>query len=58
MDFLVECFEQTSLKLENYTIFLNNFKSEYPKLVSNPTTINSLGWYPKTDFKKLVKILL
>lgn len=58
MDFLVECFQQTNLQLEENVIFLNNFKSEYPKLVSNPNTINSLGWKPKTDLKELVKILL
>ncbi len=58
MDFLVECFQQTNLSLEENVIFLNNFKSEYPKLISDPTTIQNLGWHAKTDLKALVKILL
>jgi len=58
MDFLIECFAQARLPLESHVTLLDNFKSEYPKLVSNPQTINSLGWQARTDLKKLVTILL
>ncbi len=58
MDFLVECFAQTNLNLENHVEFLNNFKSEYPTLVSNPQTINRLGWQASTNLKALVTRLL
>ncbi len=58
MDFLQECFRQANLPTEPYIEFLHNFKSEYPKLVSNPQTIHSLGWQARTDLKQLVEILL
>jgi GDPmannose 4,6-dehydratase len=58
MDFLVECFEQAHLPLDKHVKFLQNFKSEYPKLISSPTTIHSLGWQARTNLQDLVKLLL
>jgi GDPmannose 4,6-dehydratase len=58
MDFLIECFAQANLPLKTHVDLLNNFTPEYSKLVSDPKTINSLGWKAKTDLKGLVKILL
>ena len=58
MDFLTECFERVNLPLQPHVEFLSNFTPEYFKLVSDPKTINSLGWKAKTDLKELVKILL
>lgn len=58
MDFLIECFAQAGLPMEPHVEFLNNFRPEYSKLVSDPKTINELGWKAKTDLKTLVKILL
>jgi GDPmannose 4,6-dehydratase len=58
MDFLVECFAQAGLPMDPHVELLNNFRPEYSKLVSNPKTINGLGWKAKTDLKTLVKILL
>lgn len=58
LDFLTECFAQANLPMEPHVKFLNNFTPEYSKLVSNPETINRLGWKAKTDLKGLVKILL
>jgi GDPmannose 4,6-dehydratase len=58
MDFLTECFAQANLPLEEHVSLLNNFTPEYSRLVSDPRTINDLGWKAKTDLKSLVKILL
>jgi GDPmannose 4,6-dehydratase len=58
MDFLTECFAQANLPLNEHVVFLNNFTPEYSRLVSDPRTINGLGWKAKTDLKNLVKILL
>jgi GDPmannose 4,6-dehydratase len=58
MDFLTECFAQANLPLEEHVSFMNNFTPEYSRLVSDPETINGLGWKAKTDLKSLVKILL
>lgn len=57
-DFLNECFLQSGLEMEKYLEIKEGFVPEYPKLVSDSSTINSLGWKPKTDLKKLVSILL
>ena len=58
MDFLQECFKKANLPVESHLEHLQDFKSEYPKLISNPQTINSLGWKAKTNLKDLVSILL
>ena len=58
MDFLVACFQQARLPLAEHVTFLDNFKSEYPKLVSNPATIHNLGWQARTTLPELVQILL
>ena len=58
MDFLTECFAQSNLKIEEHVEFRNNFKPEYSRLVSNPQTINRLGWKAETDLRTLVEILL
>ncbi|MEJ0081042.1 MAG: GDP-mannose 4,6-dehydratase [Puia sp.] len=36
----------------------SNFKAEYKLLVSDPSTINKLGWFPQTSFEELAKIML
>jgi GDPmannose 4,6-dehydratase len=35
-----------------------NFEAEYRKLVSNPATINSLGWYATTRINELAAIMV
>ncbi len=57
-EFLDECFLQSGLEMEKYLEIKEGFVPEYPKLVSDSSTINSLGWKPKTELKKLVSILL
>ena len=42
----------------DYVTIKNNFIPEYYCLVSNPTTLKSLGWQPKVDFKELASIML
>lgn len=58
MDFLAECFAQTNLKINEHVEFRNNFKPEYSRLISNPQTINRLGWKATTDLRSLVNVLL
>jgi GDPmannose 4,6-dehydratase len=58
MDFLRECFAQSGLVLEEHVEFLKGFKPEYARLVSDPSTMNALGWRNVTDFRSLVRILL
>ena len=58
MDFLRECFDLSGLALEENTQFLNDFRPEYKKLISDPSTIQKLGWKYKTDLRNLAKLML
>ena len=42
----------------DYVLLRDGFKSEYPALVSNPFTMNRLGWNPKTNFRQLAEIMV
>ena len=52
------CFGMIKKDWSNYVRSKGGFKSEYAQLVSNPATIFSLGWRPKTSFEALTKIML
>lgn len=57
-DWLKECFSLKGLDYREYVIGLEEkFKPEYSLLVSNPETIQKLGWNPKTSFKELAVIM-
>jgi GDPmannose 4,6-dehydratase len=57
-DWIEICFELINKKWDNYISLKSGFEPEYKYLVSNPATINSLGWYPKTSILDLAKIML
>jgi GDPmannose 4,6-dehydratase len=50
------CFNYHGLNWSKYIINKEGFKSEYDILVSNPETINSLGWKPKVSIDKLCEM--
>jgi GDPmannose 4,6-dehydratase len=47
------CFALYGLNWQQHVETIPGFKSEYEVLVSNPTTIFSLGWGPETDIHSL-----
>lgn len=57
-DWLDECFKLINKDWRNYVTEKRNFKSEYQVLVSDPTTINSLGWCATTTIAELVQIMM
>jgi GDPmannose 4,6-dehydratase len=57
-DWLKECFSQIGKDWHNHVREKKNFKAEYQMLVSNPATINSLGWRATTTISELAKIML
>jgi GDPmannose 4,6-dehydratase len=57
-DWLDECFKLIDKDWRRYVREKKNFKAEYQILVSNPTTINSLGWHATTTIGELAKIML
>ncbi len=57
-EYIEACFSVIGKNWSDYVTKKNDFKAEYHRLVSDPSTIFSLGWRPKTDFRQLVKIML
>ncbi|MCX5633562.1 MAG: GDP-mannose 4,6-dehydratase [Phycisphaerae bacterium] len=57
-DWLDECFKLIGKDWRHYVRQKRNFKAEYQMLVSNPATINSLGWSATTTIGELAKIML
>lgn len=55
---LDECFKLINKDWRSYVREKRNFKAEYQVLVSNPATINSLGWYATTTITELARIML
>jgi GDPmannose 4,6-dehydratase len=57
-DWLNECFKLINKDWNQYVKEKKNFKAEYSLLVSNPATINSLGWHAHTTLNQLAQIML
>ena len=58
LDWTKSCFDKIGKKWEDYVLLDNKYTPEYKILVSNPELIFSLGWTPKTDFNKLVNLMM
>jgi GDPmannose 4,6-dehydratase len=56
-NWLDECFKLVNKDWKHYVVKKENFKSEYPILVSNPTTIDSIGWHASTTIGELAKLM-
>jgi GDPmannose 4,6-dehydratase len=52
-DWLDECFKLINKDWKSYVKEEKTFKADYKVLVSNPATINSLGWYATTKITEL-----
>jgi len=57
-DWLDECFRLINKDWRHYVRLKSDFKAEYKILVSNPATINLLGWSATTTISELAKIML
>jgi GDPmannose 4,6-dehydratase len=57
-NWLDECFKLVDKDWKCYVREKKNFKADYPILVSNPATINSLKWYATTKITELAKIMV
>ena len=57
-DWLVTCFEIIGKDWKDYVVLKNDFTPEYQQLVSNPSTIFSLGWKPELSFKQLAEMMI
>jgi GDPmannose 4,6-dehydratase len=57
-DWIEACFEYVHLDPSGSVEQEEGFKSEYRILVSDPTTIFSLGWRPEVSFKQLAQMMM
>lgn len=57
-DYIEACFAVIGKDWTKYIRAKDCFKAEYSQLISDPTTIFSLGWQPRTSFTNLVKLML
>ena len=57
-DWLVHCFRIIDKDWHQYVLLKNDFTPEYKRLLSNPTTINKLGWQPSVGLKELAELML
>jgi GDPmannose 4,6-dehydratase len=57
-DWLTQCFTLIGKDWHDYVRLRQGFMSEYKQLVSNPESINALGWQPVTKFSDLAKMML
>lgn len=55
---LESCFSLVGMDWRNYVRIRDGFIPEYCRLVSDPETINSLGWQPKVAIGDLARMML
>jgi GDPmannose 4,6-dehydratase len=57
-NWLEQCFNLISKDWRSYVKLHKGFTPEYKRLVSNPETINALGWFPTIELPELAKIMM
>ncbi len=57
-DWLEVCFARIGKEWSNYVAPMPDFVPEFQTLVSNPATMNSLGWRPQTSIDELARMML
>jgi GDPmannose 4,6-dehydratase len=57
-NWLEQCFGVIKKDWHDYVRIKEGFTPEYKRLVSDPKTINSLGWYPTVGLKDLAEMMI
>ena len=58
-EWLEACFSLIGKNWRDHVdVGIDGFKAEYSVLVSNPATINALGWRPKVEFEDVAKMMM
>lgn len=57
-NWLAECFKLINKEWQHYVMLKKSFRPDYKILVSNPATINALGWHATTTIAELAEILI
>ena len=57
-DWLEQCFNLVGKDWREHVRIRENFVPEYSRLVSDPATIRSLGWSPRTGLPELARLMM
>jgi GDPmannose 4,6-dehydratase len=57
-NWIESCFSLVGLDWKDHVVSMPNYNSQYKKLVSNPKTINQLGWRPEINFNDLASLMM
>ncbi len=57
-DWIEVCFSDLGLDWTRYVEQVENFQTEYKRLVSNPALMHSLDWQPKIDLRQLAAMMI
>jgi len=57
-NWLEQCFKIINKDWHDYVRLKEGFIPEYPRLVSDPRTMKSLGWHPTMDFPDLARLMV
>lgn len=57
-DYVAECFRQVDLDWKEFVKEKEGFRAQYRQLLSDPTTINNLGWKAETGLEALATMML
>jgi GDPmannose 4,6-dehydratase len=57
-DYLDKCFTAIGKHWKHHVILKENFKKDYTQLISDPSTILSMGWQPQVSFEELVQMMI
>ncbi|MEQ1676099.1 MAG: GDP-mannose 4,6-dehydratase [Chitinophagaceae bacterium] len=57
-DWLKECFSLVRKDWKDHVMSVEGYVPEYKQLVSDPSTIFSLGWKPEVDFSQLASMMV
>jgi GDPmannose 4,6-dehydratase len=57
-DWIERCFAAVGLDWRAHVDIRQGFVPEYPRLVSNPSTIRGLGWTPRVGFDALAQMMV
>jgi GDPmannose 4,6-dehydratase len=57
-EWLDECFALIGKDWHDYVLPVEDFKSEYNQLISDPSTMISLGWKPEVSFANLARLMI
>lgn len=52
------CFQLAGLNWEKHTELIDSYEPDYKVLVSDPTTMNKIGWNPTVSFNELAMIMM